>query len=125
MRLVSTKAAPEAIGPYSQATMVGKYVFTAGQIALNPETMELVEGDIAGQTERVLQNLGAVLTAAGSGSDQVVKTTVYLTDMGHFVKMNEVYARFFGTHRPARATVAVASLPKNALVEIDAIAMRR
>ena len=125
MRLVSTKAAPEAIGPYSQATMVGEYVFTAGQIALNPETMELVEGDIAGQTERVLQNLCAVLTAAGSGSDQVVKTTVYLTDMGHFVKMNEVYARFFGTHRPARATVAVASLPKNALVEIDAIAMRR
>jgi 2-iminobutanoate/2-iminopropanoate deaminase len=125
MNVVSTDQAPRAIGPYSQAIVAGKLVFTAGQIALDPGTMELVGGDVAAQTDRVLQNVAAVLEAAGSSLGHVIKTTVYLLDMGDFAKMNEVYTRHFGDHRPARSTVAVAGLPKQARVEIDTIAVRK
>ena len=118
MEVVTTKEAPQAIGPYSQAIVTGDYVFTVGQIALDPETMEVIDGSVAAQTERVLESLAAVLQAAGSGLDKVVKTTVYLAHMA------EVYARRFGQHKPARATVQVAALPKGVGVEIDAIALR-
>jgi 2-iminobutanoate/2-iminopropanoate deaminase len=123
MERIQTEAAPAAIGPYSQAVVHGGIVYTAGQIALDPATMELVEGDVARQTERVLENLTAVLNAAGASLASVVKTTVFLRDMGDFVAMNEVYGRFFGDHRPARSTVAAAGLPKNCSVEIEAIAV--
>jgi 2-iminobutanoate/2-iminopropanoate deaminase len=123
MRAVATPAAPAAIGPYSQAIVTGGFVFTAGQIALVPETMQLVQGDIGVETSRVFANLKAVLQAAGSGLDRVVRTTVFLADMADFPAMNEVYAREFGSHRPARSTVAVKTLPKNARVEIDLIAL--
>ncbi len=123
MRLVATSAAPAAIGPYSQAVVAGGLVYTAGQIALDPATMRLVDGNVGVQTDRVFANLKAVLAAAGSGLDRVVKATVYLADMGDFQVMNEVYAREFGAHRPARSTVAVRTLPKDAKVEIDLIAM--
>jgi len=122
MEFVSTDQAPAAIGPYSQAVKAGGFLFTAGQIALDPRSMELVGSDVTAQTERVLQNLGAVLTAAGCTFSNVVKTTVYLADMADFAAMNEVYAKVFGDHRPARAAVQVAELPKGALVEIDAVA---
>ncbi len=127
MKFVSTATggAPKAIGPYSQGTMVNGFVFTAGQVALDPATGDVVPGGVAQQTERVMLNLAAILQAAGSGLDQVVKTTVFLTDMGDFAAMNEVYARAFGDHRPARSTVAVASLPKGVSVEIEAIATVR
>ena len=124
MRTIATPDAPRAIGPYSQAMLTGGQVYTAGQIALDPVSMELVQGDVAEQTERVMQNLRAILEAAGSGMSSVIKTTVYLIDIGDFAAMNEVYARHFGDHRPARSTVAVAALPKGARVEIDAIAIR-
>ena len=114
--------APEAIGPYSQAMKLGSFVFTAGQIALDPDTMEIVGDDVAAQTERVMANLRAILEKAGSGLDAVLKTTVYLADMDDFAAMNEVYADHFGDHRPARSTVAVRTLPRNVRVEIDAIA---
>lgn len=120
--VVNTDAAPKAIGPYSQAMTAGKFVFTAGQVALDPQTGELVGKTTSEQTEQVLKNLAAVLEAAGTNLDNVVKTTVYLADMGDFPAMNEVYARHFGTHKPARSTVQAAGLPKNARVEIDAIA---
>jgi len=123
MQTVSTPDAPAAIGPYSQAVVVGGMVYTAGQIALVPATMQVLEGDIAAQTAQVFANLKAVLAAAGSGLDRVVKATVYLADMADFPAMNEVYARAFGEHRPARSTVAVRTLPKNARVEIDLIAL--
>ncbi len=123
MNVVSTKDAPAAIGPYSQAIVVGREVFTAGQIALDPHTMTIVGTDIASQTDRVLTNLAAVLKAAGSDLSRVVKTTVYLADMADFPAMNEVYARHFGAHKPARSTVQAGALPKNARVEIDAIAV--
>jgi 2-iminobutanoate/2-iminopropanoate deaminase len=119
---VHTASAPQAIGPYSQAIGSGGFVFTAGQIPLDPATGELVAGDIAVQTERVLRNLGAILDAAGSAPDRVVKTTIYLKDLSDFAAVNEVYGRFFGEHRPARSTVEVARLPKDCRVEIDAIA---
>ena len=122
LTVVSTPGAPKAIGPYSQAIVQGGLVYTAGQVALDPATMELVPGGVAEQAERALANLAAVLAAAGSGLDRVVKTTVYLVDMADFGAMNEVYARHFGDHRPARSTVAVAGLPKGARVEIDVIA---
>ena len=125
MDIVSTSNAPEAIGPYSQAIVAGDLIFTAGQIALNPANMELVGGDVAKQTERVFENLTAILEAAGSGLGDVVKTTVYLADMSDFPAMNAVYAKFFGEHKPARATVQVAGLPMGVSVEIDAIAKRR
>lgn len=121
---VATDKAPKAIGPYSQAIVTGDSVYTAGQVALDPKTGELVATTVADQTEQVLQNLTAVLAASGSSLGQVVKTTVYLADMADFAAMNEVYARHFGGHRPARSTVQAAGLPKGARVEIDAIAIR-
>lgn len=124
MQIISTESAPKAIGPYSQGTVAGELIFTAGQIALDPATMEL-GGTVAEQTQRVLTNLAAVLEAAGSDLAHVVKTTVYLTDMADFTAMNDVYARHFGSHKPARSTVAVAALPRGGRVEIDAIALRR
>ena len=120
--VVATAGAPKAIGPYSQGIAVGDLIFTAGQVALDPATGELVVGGIADQTTRALENLQAVLVAAGSSLSQVIKTTVFLVDMADFAQMNEVYGRFFGNHRPARSTVAVAGLPRGALVEIEVIA---
>jgi 2-iminobutanoate/2-iminopropanoate deaminase len=119
---IATDKAPAAIGPYSQAVLSGGLIFTAGQIALDPATGKMSEGDITEQTERVLQNLGEILKAAGADWSDVLKTTVYLTDMAVFPKMNDVYARVFGDARPARSTVAVSGLPRGALVEIDAVA---
>lgn len=119
---VKTTGAPAAIGPYVQAVRTGGLVFLSGQIALDPGTMDLVSGGVAAQTQRVMENLSAVLEAAGSDLSRVLKTTVYLVDMGAFAEMNEVYRRFFRENPPARATVAVAALPKGALVEIDAVA---
>jgi 2-iminobutanoate/2-iminopropanoate deaminase len=124
IQFVATAGAPQAIGPYSQATVFGDLVFTAGQIALDPASMEIIEGGIADQTDRVLANLEAVLTEAGSGFARVLKTTVFLRDMADFAAMNEVYARRFGSHRPARSTVAAAGLPRSVLVEIECIAIR-
>ena len=122
MDFVATDGAPKAIGPSSQGTMAAGFVFTAGQVALDPRTGELVAGGVAEQTARALENLGAVLHAAGSDFSRVLKTTVFLVDMADFAAMNEVYARVFGDHRPARSTVAVAGLPRGAKVEIEAIA---
>ena len=121
---VTTAAAPTAIGPYSQARVSNGFVFAAGQIAIDPATQQMIDGDIKEQTRRVLLNLKAVLEAAGTGMDRVVKTTVYLTDLAEFPAMNEVYAEFFPSSPPARATVQVAALPKKARVEIDAVAAR-
>jgi 2-iminobutanoate/2-iminopropanoate deaminase len=123
LRPIATPGAPAAIGPYSQAIVAGGLVFTAGQVALDPKTMELVAGDVKAQTERVFANLTAVLQAAGTGLDRVVKATVFLADMADFAAMNEVYAKAFGDHRPARSTVAVKTLPKTAKVEIDLVAV--
>lgn len=120
--IVHTDGAPEAIGPYSQAIAVDGWVFASGQIAIDPESGALLTGDVASQTDRVLKNLAAVLEAAGGGLSSVVKTTVYLSDMGDFTEMNGVYGRHFGEHRPARATVEAGALPKGVAVEIDAIA---
>ena len=120
--IVHTDSAPAAIGPYSQAVVQGGMVYTAGQIPLDPSTGELVTGDVAAQTERVMRNLQAVLEAAGSSLNGVVKTTVFLRDMGDFGAMNEVYGRYFGEHRPARSTVQAARLPRDCAVEIDCIA---
>ena len=122
--VVATDAAPKAIGPYSQAIMTDGLVFTAGQVALDPKSGELVGTSTAQQTEQVLKNLQAVLAAAGTSLDNVVKTTVYLADMADFATMNEVYTRYFGTHKPARSTVQAAGLPKAARVEIDVIAVK-
>jgi len=119
---VATSGAPRAIGPYSQALRAGGFLFTAGQVGFDPATGELVDGGIAEQTRQVLQNIRAILEAGGSGLAQVVKTTVFLVDMADFAAMNEVYADVFGTHRPARSTVAVAALPRGARVEIEAVA---
>jgi len=122
--VVATDAAPKAIGPYSQAVTTDGLVFTAGQVALDPNSGELVGTTTAQQTEQVLKNLEAVLTAAGTNLGNVVKTTVYLADMADFAQMNEVYAKHFGTHKPARSTVQAAGLPKAARVEIDVIALK-
>jgi len=122
-RAVTTDGAPKAIGPYSQAVVAGGFVFCSGQIPLDPATGEMVAGDVEAQTRRVLENLRAVLEAAGSGLDRVVKTTVFLADMGDFPAMNQVYAGFFGDVPPARAAVEVAALPKGARVEIEAVAL--
>jgi 2-iminobutanoate/2-iminopropanoate deaminase len=119
---VHTDDAPAAIGPYSQAIVHGGLVFTAGQIPLDPATGALVEGDIAAQTDRVLRNLSAVLESAGASLATVLKTTVFLRDMGDFTAMNEVYGSFFADHRPARSTVQVARLPRDAAVEIEVVA---
>jgi 2-iminobutanoate/2-iminopropanoate deaminase len=120
--IIETADAPAAIGPYAQGVVAGGFLFTAGQIAFDPATMEIVGGDVAAQAERVMTNLTAVLTAAGTAWSNVVKTTVYLQDMAHFPLMNEVYARHLGGARPARSTVQVAGLPRGVLVEIDCIA---
>lgn len=117
-----TDHAPKAIGPYAQAVKANGFLFTAGQIPLHPDTMEVVDGDVAAQTEQVLANLGAVLQAAGCGFADVVKTTVFLRTMDDFSAMNAVYARVFGDARPARSTVAVAGLPRNVSVEIELVA---
>jgi 2-iminobutanoate/2-iminopropanoate deaminase len=122
--IIATDGAPKAIGPYSQGLVVGDLIFTAGQIALDPATMEVIKGGIREQTEQVLANLQAVLTAAGSSLSKVVKTTVFLVDMTDFPSMNEVYQHAFGDHKPARSTVAVAALPRGVRVEIDVIATR-
>jgi 2-iminobutanoate/2-iminopropanoate deaminase len=121
-QVISTPNAPAAIGPYSQAVRVGNLVFVSGQIPLDPATGQLVGGDIGVQTEQVLENLAAILEAAGSGLAQVVKATVYLRDLGEFGRMNEVYAKFFRENPPARATVQVARLPREAALEIDVVA---
>ena len=120
--IISTEKAPKAIGPYSQAVISNGFAFLSGQIPLDPATNQLIEGGIAAQTERVLENLKSVLEAAGSSLDRVVKTTVYLKDMGEFAKMNEVYGRYFTSNAPARATVEAARLPRDVSVEIDCIA---
>ena len=124
IQFVATDAAPKAIGPYAQATIVGDFIYTAGQIALDPGSMEIVSGGVVEQTVQVFKNLKAVLEAAGSDLSKVVKTTVFLADMAEFAAMNEVYAKEFGDHRPARSTVAAAGLPRNVRVEIECVAIR-
>lgn len=121
-KIIKTANAPEAIGPYSQAVMAGDFVFTAGQIAISPETNKLINGNVAEQTKQVLDNLEAVIKASGTKLSSVVKTTVYLIKPEDFAPMNEVYATYFSNEPPARVTVFVSSLPKGALVEIDATA---
>ena len=123
LRRIQTEKAPHAIGPYSQGIVAGNMLYTAGQIALDPATGELIGGDIAAQTKRVLDNLSAILQEAGSSLDRVVKTTVYLSDMGEFSAMNDVYSTYFTSHKPARSTVQAARLPRDVKVEIDAIAV--
>ena len=125
VRNVHTDQAPAAIGPYSQGTVAGNFLFTAGQIALDPATGQIVQGDVTAQTERVLKNLTAVLESAGTSWADVVKTTVYLQDMTDFPRVNEVYGRMIGDARPARSTVQVSGLPRGVLVEIDAVAVVR
>ena len=120
---VRTDKAPKAIGPYEQAIKVGDFIYTAGQIPLDPKTGNLVEGGIVAQTRQVLENLKAVLEAGGSSLDRVVKATVFLKSIGDFASMNEVYAEYLGHVKPARSTVAVAELPRGALVEIDFVAL--
>ena len=121
-RTISTDRAPKAIGPYSQGIAASGFLFLSGQVPLDPVTGDLVQGTVREEVTRVMENLKAVLEAAGSGLDRVVRTTVFLTDLKDFAAMNEVYAGYFGAHRPARSTVQVAALPKGARVEIDAIA---
>ena len=121
--IVSTKDAPQAIGPYSQAIKAGGFVFTSGQIAIDPATQQVVAGDVAAQTERVLRNLSEILEAAGSGLGKVVRSTVFLKSMNDFAAMNQVYGQYFSSDAPARSTVEVARLPKDVLVEIDVIAL--
>ena len=123
--IVATEAAPQAIGPYSQAIQIGNFVFTSGQIPIDPKTGAFVEGGIAEQTEQVLRNLAEVLRAAGTSLEAVVKTTVFLADMDDFAAMNEVYARYFPNEPPARSTVQAARLPRDARVEIDVIAVKK
>ena len=123
MQRVQTDQAPAAIGPYSQGIIAHGFVFTAGQVPFDPQSMQLVEGDIAVQTEQVMKNLGAILREAGADLSTVVKTTVFLRDMNDFVGMNEVYERHFGEHKPARSTVQVARLPRDVAVEIEAVAV--
>ncbi|MBW3552942.1 MAG: RidA family protein [Gemmatimonadetes bacterium] len=122
---VQTGGAPAAIGPYSQGMRLGDLIFTAGQIPLDPGSMEIVGEDVGEQTERVMQNLRAILIEAGASLDTVLKTTVYLSDLNDFAAMNEVYGRHFSSHKPARSTVEVARLPKDVRVEIDAVAAIR
>jgi len=121
--VISTGRAPKAIGPYSQAIRTAGFVFTSGQVAIDPDTQQVIAGDVAAQTDRVLQNLAGILEAAGSGLDKVVRCTVFLKNMGDFAAMNEVYGRYFKEEPPSRSTVEVARLPKDVLVEIDAIAL--
>jgi 2-iminobutanoate/2-iminopropanoate deaminase len=120
--IISTQHAPKAIGPYSQAVKSNGLIFTSGQIPIDPATQQVITGDVAAQTERVLRNLSEILEASGSGIAKVVRATVYLKNMADFAAMNEVYGKYFATAPPARSTVEVARLPKDVLVEIDAIA---
>ena len=122
-QVISTANAPKAIGPYEQAIKVGEFVYASGQIPLNPKTGTVVEGDITVQTRRVLENLKAVVEAAGSSLERAVKATVFLKNIGDFAAMNDVYAEYLGKAKPARSTVAVAELPRGALVEIDLVAI--
>jgi 2-iminobutanoate/2-iminopropanoate deaminase len=121
-RAVSTEGAPAAIGPYSQAIRAGSLLFVSGQVPIDPATGAIIDGDIGAQTRRVLQNVGAILEASGASFDHVVRTTVFLTDMNDFAAMNDVYAGCFSSPAPARATVQVSRLPKDARIEIDVIA---
>jgi 2-iminobutanoate/2-iminopropanoate deaminase len=125
MQTVHTDQAPAAIGPYSQAIVANGFVYTAGQVPFDPVSMQIVEGDIAAQTEQVMRNLAAILRQAGADLSTVVKTTVFLRDMNDFAGMNEVYGRHFGEHKPARSTVQVARLPRDAGVEIECVALVR
>lgn len=120
--IIATDKAPSAIGPYSQAVRIGDFLYTSGQIALAPKSGDFLSGEIEEETELTLNNLKAILEAGGLSLDHVIKTTVYLTDLGHFARMNQVYERMFGSNKPARATVQVAALPKDSKIEIDAIA---
>jgi len=122
MKFIATKEAPQAIGPYSQAVEANGLIYTSGQIALTPEGV-MVEGDVENQTHQVMKNLFHVLEAAGVSFNDVIKTTIFLADMSDFDKVNKIYAHYFGDHKPVRSTVAVKTLPKNALVEIDCIAL--
>ena len=124
MEFIQTASAPGAIGPYSQAVASGEWLYCSGQIPLDPQSGAIVGGTAAAQAQQVLRNLGAVLEAGGASMGRVIKTTIFLRDMADFAAVNEVYAAAFGDHRPARSTVAVAGLPKDVLVEIDAIARR-
>ena len=121
--VISTPDAPKAIGPYSQAIRARGFVFVSGQVAIDPATQQVIEGDVAAQTERVIKNLSAILSSAESSLDQVVRTTVFLKNMNDFSAMNEVYGKFFGAKPPARCTVEVSRLPKDVLVEIDVIGL--
>jgi 2-iminobutanoate/2-iminopropanoate deaminase len=121
--VISTKEGPQAIGPYSQAIKANGFVFVSGQVAFDPATHQIINGDISAQTDRVLKNLAAILKAAGSGLDKVVRASVFLKNMGDFAAMNEVYGRHFTSSHPARSTVEVARLPRDVLVEIDVIAL--
>jgi len=122
LRIIQTKDAPSAIGPYSQGIVAAGFLYTAGQIAIDPATGQVIPGDVSAQASRVMQNLSAVLAAAGASWTDVVKTTVFLQDMNDFAKVNEVYSAALGTARPARTTVQVSGLPRGVLVEIDAVA---
>ena len=121
--VIATKDGPQAIGPYSQAIRANGFVFVSGQVAIDPATQQVVAGDVAVQTDRAMKNLAGILKAAGSGLDKVVRSTVFLKNMGDFAAMNEVYGRYFKSEPPARSTVEVARLPKDVLVEIDVIAL--
>ena len=121
--VIATKEGPQAIGPYSQAIRANGFVFVSGQVAIDPATQQVISGDVAAQTDRVLKNLSGILKAAGSGLEKAVRSTVYLKNMSDFTAMNEVYGRYFGSAPPARSTVEVARLPKDVLVEIDVIAL--
>ena len=121
--VIATKDAPQAIGPYSQAIRANGFVFVSGQVAIDPSTQQVITGDVAAQADRVIKNLSAILKAAGSGLEKVVRSTVFLKNMGDFAAMNEVYGRYFSTAPPTRSTVEVARLPKDVLVEVDVIAL--
>ena len=125
MKAIQTKLAPQPIGPYSQAVESNGFIFTSGQIAINPQTNALVEGDVTVQAKQVFENLKAVLEAAGSDLNHVVKTTIFLQDLGDFTRVNEIYAAYFGKAAPARSTVQVARLPKDVLIEVDCIAEKK
>lgn len=124
-QVIHTESAPKAIGPYSQAIVAGNLVFTSGQIPLDPKTQQIIEGDIRAQTERVMENLAAVLQAAGVTFAEVVKATIFVADLGDFATVNEIYGKRFPTNPPARSTVQVAALPKGARVEIDLVAIKK
>ncbi|HUJ94591.1 MAG TPA: RidA family protein [Terriglobales bacterium] len=121
--IIATKDAPQAIGPYSQAVRAGGFVFVSGQVAIDPATQQVISGDVAAHTDRVLKNMSAILNAAGTGLERVVRSTVFLKNMDDFAAMNQVYAKYFTAAPPARSTVEVARLPKDVLVEIDVIAL--